>query len=289
MSLTRRRLIQMSTTGAAAFVAGGRFAIAASTSANDVRDNALRYFGCRGFAESEPLGMITNSAFNGGLRYDETRHDPPGAPMVTVQTAARIDDIAQGSRPEVLASFTIFGIAIPGPAKPGMVLSSVMDFLMTERRLDRRRILFVTTEYFRPLGAQVEGIEAYRVFERSAAEAEAEGDGSGFFAPKGHPFAPREATVGIYYRLPGAGKESGDLSYPPVGYIEIAEVGIAPFGGDANRPQVGAIGLERVAMAEGEPSPGFEETRLNLLRIIEDEARRSGKELPPGYTMFASL
>jgi hypothetical protein len=42
-------------------------------------------------------------------------------------------------------------------------------------------------------------------------------------------------------------------------------------------------------MAEGEAIPDFEETRLNLLRIIEDEARRTGKDLPPGYTMFASL
>ena len=42
-------------------------------------------------------------------------------------------------------------------------------------------------------------------------------------------------------------------------------------------------------MAEGETVPDFEETRLNLLRVIEDEARRTGKDLPPGYTMFASL
>jgi hypothetical protein len=42
-------------------------------------------------------------------------------------------------------------------------------------------------------------------------------------------------------------------------------------------------------MAEGTAVPDFEETRLNLLRVIEDEARRTGKELPPGYAMFAAL
>ncbi len=119
-------------------------------------------------------------------------------------------------------------------------------------------------------------------------KAKAEGDGSGFFAPKGHPYAPQEATVGIYYRLPDA-RSGAELSYPPEDHIEVAEVGIAPFGGDPNRPQGAGIGMERVAMAEGEAIPDFEETRLNLLRIIEDEARRTGKDLPPGYTMFASL
>jgi hypothetical protein len=288
MDLTRRRVIHLSAAGAAVLTVGSRFALAASAPADDVRDNALRYFGGHGFAETPPLEMITDSAFNGGLRYDETTPNPPSAPTVTVQTAARVDDIAERERPGVLAAFTIFGIALPGTAKPGLLLSSVMDFLMTERKLDPGRILLVSTEYFRPLVDQVDGIDAYRMFERSAEEAKAAGDGSGFFAPKGHPYAPQEATVGIYYRLPDA-EEGAELSYPPEDHIEIAEVGIAPFGGDPNRPQVAAIGMERMAMAEGEAIPDFEETRLNLLRIIEDEARRTGKDLPPGYTMFASL
>jgi hypothetical protein len=79
------------------------------------------------------------------------------------------------------------------------------------------------------------------------------------------------------------------LSYPPEGYLDIAEVGIAPFGGDPGRPLFAGLGLERIAMAEGEEVSDFGETRLNLLRVIEDEAKRTGKGLPPGYTMFASL
>ncbi len=288
MDLTRRRVIHLSAAGAATLAAGHRLALAAPAPADDVRDNALRYFGGHGFAETRPLEMITNSAFNGGLRYDETRPDSQSAPTVTMQTAARIDDIADRERPGVLAVFTIFGIAIPGPAKPGLLLTNVLDFLLSERKLDPERILFVSTEDFEPIADQVDGINAYRIFERSAETARAEGDGSGFFAPKGHPYAPQEATVGIYYRLPDA-KKDAELSYPPEGYIELAEVGIAPFGGDPNRPQVGGFGIERVAMAEGEEIPDFEETKLNLLRIIEDEAKRTGKDLPPGYTMFASL
>ncbi len=260
----------------------------ASARTDDVRDNALHYFGGHGFAETPPLEMITDSTFNGGLRYDDTRPAPPSAPIVTVQPAARIDDIAERERPGVLALFTIFSITIPGGAEPGLLLTSVLDFLMSERKLDPARILFVSTEDFRPVADQVDGIDAYRIFERRAEEAKAAGDGSGFFAPKGHPYAPQEVTVGIYYRLPDA-KEDAELSYPPEGHIELAEVGIAPFGGDPNRAQVGGFGLERVAMAEGEDIPDFEETKLNLLRIIEDEAKRTGKDFPPGYTMFASL
>ena len=288
MKLTRRSLMQFSAAGAAALAVGKSNALPAPNPIDEIRDNAVRFFGELGFAEKPPLDMITGAAFNGGLRYDETAPNPPTVPLMTVQSAARVDDIAARSQPGVLANFTIFAVGVPGPAKPDAVLSPVMGFLVHERKLDPERMLFVSTERFRPLVDQVEGVVADRVLERSIEEAMAAGDGSGFFAPVDHPNAPQIATVGIHYRMQDT---SGDanLSYPPEGYIEIAEIGIAPLGDDPDAAQVGGIGLERVAMAEGETVPDFEETRLNLLRVIEDEARRTGKDLPPGYTMFASL
>jgi len=287
VKLTRRRLIQLSSVGFAALAASKHGVLAAATRTDEVRDNALRFFGGRNFVEMPPLGMITDATFNGGLRYDETRPDPPAAPAVTVQTAARIDDIAEKGRPGVLAAFTLFGIGIPAQAGSETVLSHVMDFLVGERNLDPRRMLFVSTEQFRPLVGQIDGVPADLFFERTLEEAMAAGDGSGFFAPAGHPHSPSCATVGVYYRIPGV-PEATERSYPPEGYMEIAEVGIAPSS-DPNGPQLGGIGVERVAMAEGEEVPDFEETKLNLLRIIEDEAARTGKDLPPGYTKFASL
>ncbi len=286
MALTRRRMVQLSAAGAVAVATGIRTA-AAGSATDDVRANALRFFGARGFVEKPPLSMLTDAAFNGGLRYDETRPEPVAIPAVSVQPAARVDDIAERSRPGVLASFTIFGVARPGPAEPGAMLSDVMGFLLSERKLDLDRMLFVSTSHFRPLIGRLEGVTAERFLERPMDEARAAGDGSGFFAPAGHPDRPDYATVGVYYRVPGA---SGvPTSYPPEDHIEIAEVGIVPSGGDPDAPQIGGFGIERVAMAEGENVPNFEETRLNLLRIIEDEAERTGKELPPGYRMFASL
>jgi hypothetical protein len=288
MDLTRRTLIRGTATGVAALAIGGRGASAAASATDEIREHALRYFGGEGFALSPPLGMIIDSAFNGGLRYDESRQMPPETPTMIVQSAARIDDIAERERPGVLAVFTIFAIIQPGPAKPGMLISHIMNFLVHERKLDPERMLFVSTERFRPLIGELDDVTAERVLERTFEEARAAGDGSGFFAPAGHPYAPALATVGIYYRMPGTAM-GGDLSYPPEGYVEIAEVGIAPLGDSPDGPQIGGFGVERVAMAEGETIPDFGETQLNLLRIIEDEAARTGKDLPPGYTMFASL
>lgn len=286
MDLTRRRLLHLSAASATMLATGGDLAWAGPAPADEVRENALRYFGQLGFAPLPPLDMITGATFNDGLRYDDTRPDPPTAPSLVVQTAARIDDIAEKDQPGVLAAFNIFAVSQPDPSKPETLLASILDFLTSERKLDLDRMLFVSTERFRPLVARIDGVDAERVFERDLDEAMQAGDGSGFFAPKGHPWAPSGATVGIYYQLPGA-DAGAELSYPPAGFIEIAEVGIETFGG--GQPQVGGFGLERVAMAEGEEIPDFEETKLNLLRIIEDEARRTGKDLPPGYTKFASL
>jgi hypothetical protein len=164
----------------------------------------------------------------------------------------------------------------------------VMDFLVSRRGLEPARMLFVSTELFKPILGRLDGIGAEQFLERTVDEAEAAGDGSGFFAPEGHPYQPEIPTVGIYYRL-SEPEPTGELSYPPEGYIEIAEVVIAPIDGQPDGPEGAGIGLERLAMAEEKSVPDFEDTRLNLLRIIEDEARREGKPLPPGYAMFASL
>ncbi len=288
MAITRRRVMQLSAGGALALAVGGRAALAGDDPVAAVRDNALGYFGGRGYGEAPPLGMLTGAEFNGGLRYDESRAEPPSEPAMAVQPSARIEDIPQRTRPGVLAGFTIFGLSRPAPADPAAFFTEVLDFLVEERRLDPKRMLFVSTERFRPLVDQIERVDAGQVFERDMAEAMAAGDGSGYFAPAGHPQAPKMLSVGVHYRLPGAAA-GGEVAYPPQDHIEIAEIGIAPPEGAHDASLGAGIGLERVAMAEGEAVPDFEETRLNLLRIIEEEARRTGKDLPPGYTMFASL
>ena len=281
MKLTRRNLMQFSAASAAALAVGRGSALAALNPTDEIRDNAVRFFGELGFAEKPPLDMITGTAFNGGLRYDETSPNAPAVPLITVQSAARVEDIAARGQPGVLANFTIFGIGLPGPARPDAILSPVMGFLVHERKLDPERMLFVSTERFRPLVDQVEGVVAERVIERSIEEAMAAGDGSGFFAPAGHPEAPQLDTVGIYYPMPDA-NVSADRSYPPAGYLEIAEIGLAPLGDDPDGAQIGGFGLERVAMAEGETVSDFEEPpQPSAYHRRRGAAKRQG--LPPAH------
>lgn len=284
MRCNRRDMIKFSAAGAATLVVGGYAASAAPMPIDDIRSSALAYFGKAGFVELPPLSLITDHAFNGGLRYDDTRPAMLPHGWISIQPATRIEDIAERHRPGVLAGFTIIGLqGAPGDER-GALFDRMIDFLVEARGLDAGKMLFVSTELFRPHVERSDRVRADRVVERPLAEAQAAGDGSGYFAPKGHPYQPKVLSVGVYYPLSGAAQRQ-PMSYPPQGYIEIAEIDISP---ENDKPKCGGIGLERLAMAEGKPIPDFERSRRDLLRAIEAEARRTGKPLPPGYATFAA-
>lgn len=284
MPLSRRNLIKLSAASATALAIGGRgtpvAAAIPSGAAGAVAESATAFFGNLGFTRQPPLDLLTGEAFNGGLRYDETDSGDPKGKSVRIQPSARIDDISERNRPGVLAAFNIIGVE-DADADDGTVLPAVLKFLIDERGLDPAKMLFVSTEDFRPYIEHLDDVGAELIVERALEEARMAGDGSGYFEPDGHPHAPSHPTVGLYYPVPGS-EPDGDPVYPPAGYIEIGEVGLAPSMG-------AGLGVERIAMAEGAPGPDFEETRLNLLRTIEDEAERTGKPLPDGYRLFASL
>ena len=285
MRLSRRKVIGFSAAGAATLAIGGRFASAATPATDDIRRHALGYFGARGFVQTPPLGLITGYPFNDGLRYDESRMQYPQRNWFSIQYSARVDDIAGRNQPGVLAGFHIMAIGHPAPAAPGTLLTAVLEYLIAERKLDPTRVLFVSTELFKPHLERVARHGTNRFMQRSLAEAKAAGDGSGHFAPKGHPAQPSFATAGIYYAAPGLGPPS-PTSYPPRGYIEIAEVPIPVNDGRQGETGNAGIGLERLAMAEGKPIPDFEQSRRVLLQMIEQEAKQSGKPLPPGHARF---
>jgi hypothetical protein len=283
VTMDRRRLIKLSLAGAATLAVGGRVASAQTAAAIEIRDSALAYFGQQGFTELPPLGLITGDTYNCGLRYDEWRAGNPPGRWVCIQPAARLEDIADKHRTGVLACFTMIGLRLSDADEPGALFKMVMDFLITRRKLDLTKLLFVSTEHFRP---HLAGLEGARFFQRATDEAVAAGDGSGFFAPDGNPSGVASASVGIYHVAPGAAPGEV-LSYPPQGYVEIAEVMIpAPIG---TAEPGGGIGIERLAMAEGAPIAAFEETKIDLLRLIEDEAQRTGQPLPQGYGIYAAL
>jgi hypothetical protein len=285
MILNRRYMIGLSAAGAAGVALGVPRAASAAT--DDVRADALAYFGKQGFVEVPPLGLITGHAFNGGLRYDDTGVTHAQPRWISIQPAARIEDIAQRTRLGVLAGFNIIVLRQPGAGDAEDMLVRVVGYLVDERKLDPTKLVFVSTEHFKPYLARKTVMRGGRFLERSLADAKAAGDGSGVFAPKGHPHSPNVNTVALYYPARGAAP-TATLQYPPQGYIEIAEIEIAARGTKATS-QLAAIGLERLAMAEGRPAPDFEGSRRDLLKAIEQDAKRTGKPLPPGYQKFASL
>ncbi len=284
MTLNRRNLLQLSAAGAVAAAAGGRFAWAATDAERAIAENAAAYFAGLGYKSVPPLDLITGDAFNGGLRFDESDSVSSDGPTIRLQTAARVEDIPERDRAGVLATFDIIGLSHPEP-EDDTILPAVLRFLIDERGLDPAKMLMVSTEEFRPHLDDLDGFDASRFLERPFAEARTMGDGSGYFAPSGHPAGPAIASVGLYYPVPGT-EPDGDPIYPPPDHIEIAEIGIAR---DAAGHTAAGLGLQRLAMAEGNPVPDFDETRLNLLRLLEDESERTGKPLPDGYTQFASL
>jgi hypothetical protein len=272
----------LSAAGAAALAAGGKSASASAGSIDQVRNSALRYFTDRGYQEIPPLDLITGDDFNGGIRYDDTRPGQAAVKTVSVQYAARTDDVADRGRPGVLAGFNIIVFQDPGAETPGSLIEQVMEILVSDQGLDPDRMMFVSTEVFRPVAERIDTVNPDRIFERPLAEAREAGDGSGYFAPKGHPLHPASDSVAIYYPLPGEGSEPS-TAYPPSGYFEIAEIGLS------REYKIGAIGLERLAIAKGVPAPSFKDTQQELLRALEMESESRGKPLPPGYAVFASL
>ncbi|WP_269580691.1 hypothetical protein [Roseibium sp. Sym1] len=284
MAVSRRTLLSMTMTGAAG-LALTRHARAAAPTAATLAAAFTDHFGAIGYAWTDPLGMISGQSFNGGLRYDETRPEPVAGKSLFVQPAARVEDAEGAGTPGVLALFTICGLRVSEPAEPGALFGQLLTWLVEQRNLDPARLVFVSTEAFGPYRDRHELVRAGRIVQRDRKEAMAAGDGSGYFAPPGHPAQPAFETVSLHYPLPGT--EPDDLAYPLQGYLEIGEVSITPLDRRAVGFEVGGFGLERLVMAEGGVAADFEASRRALLRLIESEATASGQPLPEGHGLFS--
>jgi hypothetical protein len=287
---SRRSVMRLCGGAAAAFAMRTPASSAAwdSSATDAIREDAVNDFTGLGYAQLPALSLITGDAFNGGIRYDETRPDDPTGAWLSVQHAARVDDIAERDRPGVLAAFTLLGLGVSHGRHQGVVLEHILHFLTARRRLDPSLIVYVSTELFRPYRDRYEIARVGGFIERPLAEAKAAGDGSGYFRPDGHPLHPGFPTAGIYYPLPGA-EPAASPALPLHGYLEIGEVSTQPLAVDAPEPEAGGLGLERLAMVEGWPSPSFEDSRLSLLAALQEEAAVDGKALPSAYASFAAV
>lgn len=283
MLLDRRQLMSLSVAGAAGFFLPGSKALALDDMANAFLD----HFSAQGFEALEPLSLLTDFGFNGGLRFDDTRPDYPDGPSTCVQPACRIDDIGKAGEPGVLALFNIMVVNMPDPSRTRDVAERLIEFAVEKGELDPEQLVFVSTDLFEPYLNDSALMQKGRFVRRDLNEAMSVGDGSGYFAPAGHPQTPGFPTVGLYY--PSEGGTSGELSYPLSGYLEIGEIALADQQAARPGPVGGGFGLERLAMAAGKPAPDFTESRVAFLELARQEAEQSGKALPPGYEAYAKF
>ncbi|MCV0424730.1 MAG: hypothetical protein K5905_04615 [Roseibium sp.] len=283
MLFDRRQLVGLAAAGAASLVLPRSVALAGG----DAATGFLDHFSAQGFETLEPLSLITDYGFNGGLRYDDTRPSYPDGPSACVQPACRVEDAELAGTPGVLALFNIMVVNVPDQDRSGEIVERLVTYAVENGGLDPERLVFVSTDLFEPYRSDSELLQKGQFVRRELNEAMATGDGSGFFAPVGHPNTPSFPTVSVHYPLNGGA--SGELSYPLPGYLEIGEIALADEKSAMPGPIGGGFGLERLALAAGKPAPDFAESRTAFLEIAKLEATQTDKPLPSGYETYAGM
>jgi len=243
----------------------------------------LAYFAALGLKEIPPSPIVTgDQGFNGGLRHDDTGVlDPPG--HMVVQPCARISDISEKHRQDILPLFHIFrGNGLPGQNRED-AFSHVMGYLTGPLQLDPTRLAIVSIPPFedlRPL-AEKSGIDwAHQVVLRDADMALNAGDGSGIFRHPGDARVPAIPTAGLYYWV-GDGPAHPARKHPlPAMWTEIGELFIAEKSGAAF-----AFGAERLVLASSGAVPTWDHQLDRLLAQIDRDS--AGGPVPAGKAIFA--
>lgn len=288
MHHSRRRFLE-GAGAAASCMALGRPRLARA--APDATGELAGSFGALGYQQVEAHPLITGDAFNGGLRYDEMpRHQGAPAKRVYVQPCSRLKDIASRDQPVTLAYFHILALANDAPAARDEMLVQFLGFLVERVGLDRQRLVLVSTERFEPLRPALEpfGLGSGQLVVRPVEEAVRDGQGSGFFSPKDHPFHPESWTASFHYAMSGDAT-STELRYPLPGHLELGELVFATGRSAKTAIQEGGFGIERLLAARGDDVPSFEQSRQSLLAALEVEAQSRGVALPSGYQTFRAL
>lgn len=226
----------------------------------------------RGFTAAPAASLITGHAFNGGLRYDDDTGVHTGKTYVK-QQVARVEDVANKSKPGTLPFFTLIGIDTSTPALANASAELILAYLTGVVGLDPKRMRVTTTQKssaFLPLLAKY-GINGAQVRMRSWDDAVKDGAGSGYFAPAGHPAKPSAPSFSLEYVMP-SGVE-----------LEIAEI----CHGEGNGRSSGGIGVERVEMARTGQIPSWDSQLAALARAVQSESKRTGAAVPPGVAAIA--
>ena len=226
------------------------------------------YLQQKGLTESPAQPLISGIEFNGGLRYDD---DPSTLTTASYmkQIAARSEDVKKKDNPGTLPIFTIMGVSTTTPEQAVVATDLIMTYLTGTVGLDMDRLRVTTTDHSAQFFPQLDkyGISTEQITLRPWDEAVADGSGSGFFAPAGHPGSPAVPSFSIEYML-----SDGTA-------LEIAEI---PYG-DGTVPTAGGIGVERVSMARNDRVTTWGDSLPAFKTAIEDSVAATGAARPAGY------
>lgn len=284
MTLDRRKVMKL---GTAATLGSMLPAIATAENADPAFEAHFDDVLTRLRAQLESLGMNESAALplatgdtgrNGGLRHDFDQAALPQGHFV-VQPLARVGDVVERGRADILPLFHEIGCHPPGSLGAGAQLRMMVRILTDGFGLDPARLAFVSvpeSEALRPALDELGLPYAEKVLLRDAQEAFETRDASGYFFPDpaGEAFF---VTMGIYYRLSEVG-DAAPAAYPPLpDWTEIGEIVIA---GDT-APLGFSFGGERLTLAITGQYPTWDQRLGQLFAAAEAEGGA-----PPGITLF---
>ena len=231
------------------------------------RKTVLGHFSQHSYRVVEATALATGRAqLNGGLRHwpPETLQQPG---HMVIQPIAKLDDIGERHRPDVLPVFHVFISYRKSGDTPADAFDHQLAFLLDRMKLDRERVVLISSEFLEPFRPVVERHKINwnrQVFMRKSGEAKAAGDGSGFIRIE-TPGGPYEAaTVGVHYWL-GKRPIPRIAAYPPAS--EWTEVGETIL--DDKVPNGFVIGIERLLLALTGAYPTWDEYMGQLVKYVE--------------------
>jgi hypothetical protein len=224
-------------------------------------------FAEQGLTEISALPLVTDEPeFNAGLRHDaDVTTLAPG--QFVVQPSARVSDIAERTRGDLLPLFHVFACQLPPGTSRDAQVRLMMQTLSDSFGLDPARLAFASVpeaESLRPVLQHLGFDFDEKVKIRDRDEALATRDTSGYFFPV-RDSDQYIVSAGIYYRLSDEGAPGFSVYPPPPGWTEVGEITVA-----GAEPPAMAIGIERITLAATGRYPAWEQRLETLFAQVRE-------------------
>ena len=273
MTVDRRNVLKLGSAMAVGSVLPGALGANTGATASEIRssfkktqENLRAILAVRGFSETPVLSVVSGQeGYNGGLRHDSDLDRLENGQFV-IQPCARMEDVQERQRSDVLPLFHECAVKQPGSVSRDDNARMGLDLLIRDFGLDPSRLGFVSVPHSEVLQAVLSEYGFAHdedVYLRNPGEALAARDSSGYFFQD--PASPEYmVTLGVYYRLSQDGSNAIN-SYPPSSnWTEIAEIVF-----DGSPVPVLSIGVERLNLAATGHFPTWEDRLGDLFDQVE--------------------